>query len=215
MRVIAGVARGRALKAPGQVRPTGDKVKGAIFSALEALAYKLGYGQAADDEDDRFAAARAWPRVLELYAGSGALGLEALSRGAAWADFVESDPSARRVIAENLCATDLAGRATVHPIRTEQAVSTLGGRYDLILADPPYGESMAERVLAVVAASPLVGERSVLVWEHAGDRRPPSELGQLRLRRTRRYGAAAISLYAAGLATSDGAGGGDAEHSSM
>ena len=215
MRVIAGEARGRVLKAPAsaRVRPTGDKVKGAIFSALDALAYKLGFGQDSDD-DERFAAAQAWPRVLDLYSGSGALGIEALSRGAEWVDFVEGDPAARKALVDNLRATGLANRATIHPLGAERVLSTLTGNYDLILADPPYADGAAEQILADVAASPLASERSVLVWEHAGERRPPEQLGKLRLRRTRRHGAAAISLYAGELATPERAAGGDAEHSS-
>jgi 16S rRNA (guanine966-N2)-methyltransferase len=216
MRVIAGEARGRTLKAPasGRVRPTGDKVKSAIFSALEALAYKLGYGLDADADDERFAAAQAWPRVLVLYSGSGALWIEALSRGAEWADFVEGDAAARKALVENLRATGLADRAAIHPLGAERVLSTLTGNYDLILADPPYADGGAEQILAAIAASPLASGRSVLAWEHARDRRPPEQLGKLRLRRTRQYGAAAISLYAGELATPERAAGGDAEHSS-
>ena len=215
MRVIAGEARGRPLRAPPSagVRPTGDRLKGAIFSALEALAYKLGFGDQTDEDDDRFAAARAWPRVLDLYAGSGALGIEALSRGAARADFVEADAAARRAIAENLRATGLAERAAVHPIGVERVVSTLTGDYDLILADPPYADPDAERALAALAGSELTTRRTVLVWEHASDRRPPERLGKLRLYRSRRHGSAAVSLYHADLVGASPEGGADSEQS--
>src|ERR671938_1067998 len=102
MRVISGPARGRPLRAAGQTRPTADLIKGAIFSMLEALAYRRGFEP---DENGALAAALAWPRVLDLFAGSGALGIEALSRGAAFADFVEQDREAARVLASNLRTT--------------------------------------------------------------------------------------------------------------
>lgn len=214
--MIAGQARGRLLKSPAsrRVRPTGDKVKGAIFSLLEAVAYKRGYEPQVDEQgNERFAVARAWPRVLDLYAGSGALGIEALSRGAEHADFVESDPRARALIEANLQLTGLDARATVHALRAEQAVSTLGGSYDLILADPPYADAGATRAVASIAASPRATDSSVLVWEHRADYRPPSGLGRLRLRRTRRYGVAALSLYGGELDDRQPVEGADAEQS--
>ena len=118
VRVIAGLARGRPLPAPARAptRPTADKIKGAIFSMLDAEALRRGFEPVADDEehDGQFAAAVAWPRVLELYAGSGALAIEALSRGAAHADLVESSADARRAIVANLEKTGLTERASVH-----------------------------------------------------------------------------------------------------
>ena len=86
MRVIAGTARGRTLHAAEGTRPTSDLIKGAIFSMLEALAYKRGFEP---DAEGTLAAALAWPRALDLFAGSGALGIEALSRGSRSADFIE------------------------------------------------------------------------------------------------------------------------------
>src|SRR5947209_20577237 len=102
MRVISGSARGHHLRAASQTRPTADLIKGAIFSMLEALAYKRGFEP---DEDGNFAASLAWPRVLDLYAGSGALGLEALSRGATYAEFVEQNREAARIVESNLRLT--------------------------------------------------------------------------------------------------------------
>src|SRR5207237_7048555 len=111
MRVISGTARGRHLRAAAETRPTADLIKGSIFSMLEALAYKRGFEP---DEDGVFAAALAWPRVLDLFAGSGGLGIEALSRGCTFADFVEQDRAAARVLEANLRTTGLMDRATVH-----------------------------------------------------------------------------------------------------
>jgi 16S rRNA (guanine(966)-N(2))-methyltransferase RsmD len=200
MRVIAGSARGRTLKGPpgAGLRPSGDKLKGAMFSQLEALAYKRGYERTVDEDGvEQFAAAQAWPVVLELYAGSGALSIEALSRGVERADLVEPNAAARRLILENLRLSGLAERAVVHALTAERAVSTLTGSYDLILADPPYDDRQAAGLLDRLAASSLVTDRSVLIWEHRAKQPPVPRLGRLVLWRTRRHGVAAFSLYCA------------------
>jgi 16S rRNA (guanine966-N2)-methyltransferase len=144
----------------------------------------------------------AWPRVLELYAGSGALAIEALSRGAARADLVDSSADARRAISSNLAKTGLNDRATVHAFSSEKAVSTLRGPYDLILLDPPYDAEGVWLVLQRVVSSGLLAPSGVLIWEHSQKIEPPdriteatSEVG-LQLLRTRRHGAASVSLYA-------------------
>ena len=207
MGVIAGSARGRPLRAPttGGARPTADKIKGVIFSMLEAEAYRRGFQPGAGDgeagSDGQFAAAVAWPRVLELYAGSGALAIEALSRGARHADVIEPVAAARRVIAANLERTGLAGRATVRATTSEVAVSTLPGPYDLILADPPYGEPGAPAVLGRLLSRPAVTPAAVMVWEHRRTTDPPDEIGESgaplgwRRTKTNAHGTAAVSLY--------------------
>lgn len=208
MRVIAGVARGRPLRAPARAatRPTADKIKGVIFSMLEAEAFRRGFEPVSDDEEQtgRFAAAVAWPRVLELYAGSGALAIEALSRGAAHADLVEPSAEARRAIVANLERTGLRDRATVHALTAETAVSTFRGPYDLMLLDPPYDAEGVLEVLERVASGGLLGRTGVVVWEHSRATEPPERIGDperggtLMLLRTRRHGAASVSLYASG-----------------
>ena len=208
MRVIAGSARGRPLQAPPTpgTRPTGDKIKGVIFSMLEAEAYRRGFEPAPDDaeNDGRFAAAVAWPRVLELYGGSGALAIEALSRGASHADIVEPAAAARKAIADNLARTGLGGRATVRATTSDAAASTLAGPYDLILLDPPYDEPGVPALLARLASRGIVAPSAVLVWEHRRTTEPPDEIGEpaapVRWHRakTNTHGVAAVSLYAAG-----------------
>jgi 16S rRNA (guanine966-N2)-methyltransferase len=205
MRVIAGSARGRPLRAPisSHTRPTSDKIKGVIFSMLEAEAFRRGFEpEPADDErDGRFAAAVAWPRVLELYAGSGALAIEALSRGAERADLVETDAAARRTIGENLRRTDLKERATVYPMASAAAVSTLAGPYDLILLDPPYDEPEVPALLEKLAERKLVHPTAVLIWEHGRGTDPPDRIGDgpsgWRRAKTNTHGAAAVTLYRA------------------
>ncbi len=192
MRVIAGRAKGHRLKglpararrpgpAPG-ARPTSDLVRGAIFSALAAMQADLS-------------------RVLDLYAGSGALGIEALSRGAEWCEFVERDPRACAVIRENLRVTGFAEQARVHCLSVERAWGRLeaaagGEPYTLVLADPPYGDAAAPRALTSLAASRLVAPgRTVLVLEHSAREEPLSQLGGLSLVSGRRHGDSAVSVY--------------------
>ncbi len=184
MRVIAGSARGRTLKSPPRpresgrpgVRPTSDLVRGAIFDMLDALG--------AD-----------YARVLDLYAGTGALGIEALSRGDGMADFVESDAATAKLIEANLAATGFAERANVHRLTAERAIERLSGRYTLVLADPPYYDEGAPATVATLAASALVDERTVLVVEHHRKSEPAETLGGLRLYRARRHGDTVVSIY--------------------
>src|SRR5438067_1262729 len=140
MRVISGSARGRPLRATLETRPTADLVKGAIFSMLEALAYKRGFEP---DEDGNLAAALAWPRALDLFAGSGGLGIEALSRGAQFAEFVEQDRDAARIIQSNLRSTGLDERARVHQASVSSALRTVRAPIDVVFLDPPYGDTSA------------------------------------------------------------------------
>src|SRR5690242_17198339 len=194
MRVIAGTARGRPLRATPATRPTADLVKGAIFSMLEALAYKRGFEP---DEDGALAAALAWPRALDLFAGSGALGIEALSRGAAHATFIDSDAEAVRVIASNLRATDLADRATVVRAASQVGLTRESGPFDLVFADPPYRDVAALHD-TVEQLPRLLVPTSVVVLEQPAADEPPNAVGDLALVTTRKHGATRISLYAAG-----------------
>jgi 16S rRNA (guanine966-N2)-methyltransferase len=195
VRVIAGTARGRALRAPTSptIRPTSDLIKGVIFSLVEAEAYKRGFEP---DEEGALAAAVAWPRVLDLFAGSGALGIEALSRGATHADLVDSDVSAVRAIEANLLATDLAERGKVFRLTIEVALQRLAGPYDLVFADPPYddGDGIAKLVDGL-ARPELLSSNGVVVLEQGGTTEPPAALGGLPLANSRRHGKTRVTAY--------------------
>lgn len=200
MRVVAGIARGRPLRATesSSLRPTSDKVKEAIFSMLEAEAFKRGLaepGYLADVEEGE--ASFPWPTVLDLYAGSGALGIEALSRGAQTVDFVEADARARQAISDNLRQTGLASKARIHGMRVEAALSTFAHPYDLILADPPYNDPAFDAVLEQMCESKLVGISTFVVLEHSRQRKVPSGCGPLVLLKTRIHGQTGITIYAA------------------
>jgi 16S rRNA (guanine966-N2)-methyltransferase len=167
MRIIAGTFRGRRLVPPAdaRVRPTSDRVREAWMSIL--------------------AAALPGARVLDLYAGSGALGLEALSRGAAAADFVELGRASLAALARNVEALGVADRARVHRGDALRFAERLGpGAYDLAFADPPYAHDAAGRLVALFRRTPFA---RILSVEHraatalAGDD-------------TRRYGDTAITF---------------------
>ena len=195
MRVISGSARGHHLRAASQTRPTADLIKGAIFSMLEALAYKRGFEP---DEDGNLAAALAWPRVLDLFAGSGGLGIEALSRGARSAEFVEQDREAARVIASNLRVTDLDDRARVHQAPVSVALRSVRFPVDVVFADPPYDATGALSEAVTALAEPgRLQPTSVVVLEQSWDTKPPPYVGHLPLSNTRRHGRTRISLYSA------------------
>jgi 16S rRNA (guanine966-N2)-methyltransferase len=195
VRVISGVARGRLLRAAADTRPTADLIKGAIFSMLEALAYKRGYEP---DEDGNLAAALAWPRVLDLFAGSGGLGIEALSRGAQRVDFVDRDRDAVRIIESNLRTTELDDRARVHQAALPAALRNVRAPVDLVFLDPPYAEVEAlQSAGAALASSGLLLPTSVAVVEQPAAAEPPPSLGDLPLANSRRHGRTRISLYCA------------------
>lgn len=158
-------------------RPTSDKVREALFNILQSLGGVEG------------------ARVLDLYAGSGALGIEALSRGAAWADFVERERAACAVLRHNLAVTGFEGRAGVYCMPVDRALARLSGPYDLVLADPPYGDPRAGDALDRLAGSGLVAPGATLVYEHAARAVPPEAWGSFGLVLTRRHGDTAISIY--------------------
>lgn len=177
MRVVGGSARGRRLKRPpAGVRPTSDLVREAIFDVLEAHGADLS-------------------RVLDLYAGSGGLGIEALSRGAGHCDFVERDAAAAGVIRENLATAGLAGRSQVYRLAAERAPERLARRYSLVLADPPYNDEAAPGTIERIARSNIVGPATTFVLEHSARREPLQALGRLLLAWSRRYGDTQVSIY--------------------
>lgn len=190
MRVIAGSARGRRLHGPrgDRVRPTSDRVKEALFSILGSRVALSG------------------ATVLDLFAGSGALGIEALSRGAAAATFVEQDAGARRLLAANLERCGVGNRARVLPAEASAAVRRLAGeaaRFDGVLLDPPYGRELADRLLRAVAEHRLLRPGGWAMAEHAAADRLAEAYGDLRLTVARRYGNTVLSLFVGGRTRDD------------
>ena len=139
-------------------------------------------------------------RVVDLFAGSGALGIEALSRGAVEADFVECDPAARAVLSANLVALGLVERARVWPLRLPHGMERLGrvlAAADLVLADPPYGGGLARETLRALGGPGILRAGTRVVFEHHAKDELPERCGGLERARTRRYGETAVTTFQA------------------
>jgi len=178
MRIVAGEFKGRTLKSPtwDGLRPTSDRLRETLFAIL---------GPSIDGA-----------RVLDGYAGTGAIGIEALSRGASHVTFVDTDPRAIRLIERNLALIDpdgARGRAIIRAGFADAAVRLTGASFDLIIVDPPYAHDAAEQ--ALVAAGALVGPSTRVVVEHARRHAAPAAAHALRLRRTVTAGDSALSFY--------------------
>jgi 16S rRNA (guanine966-N2)-methyltransferase len=181
MRIISGEARGRRLRAPrgAATRPTADRVREALFNILGSA---VGLS------------------VLDLFAGTGALALEALSRGAAHATLVDHAEAAARVIHANLATLGYQDRARVLRLDVERALRLLerqGARFDVIFVDPPYDGQAAAATLAGLGAGSLLAPDALVVVEHDAKNRPPEQQGALRLGQRRKYGQTEVSFYEA------------------
>ena len=178
MRVIAGQARGLKLRPPpgDRVRPTLDRVREALFSILTP-----------DLADASF---------LDLYAGSGANGIEALSRGAASAVFVDSHTQSQVCIRKNLETTKLESRARVMHYGLPENLHKIGGAYDITFADPPYAQGNYTGLLTAIGEARLVAEGGLVIVEHPSWETLPEVAGGLACQRRKRYGKTTLSFYA-------------------
>ena len=178
MRIIAGKAKGHRLKVPKGtlVRPATDLVRGAIFSILEAITSD-------------------WSRLLDFFAGSGALGIEALSRGAGWVDFVEREPRCCAIIRQNLEKTKFVAQAHVYCCSVAKAISFLDKEYSIILMDPPYADSSIGSLVTQLANTKLVGTGTTLVLTHSIHLPLSSRYATLTLINERRHGDSCIAIY--------------------
>jgi len=181
MRIVAGQYRGRAIATPeGQnTRPTSDRARQAIFNVLEHAPWAEGLREA---------------RVIDLYAGSGALGFEALSRGAAFCLFVDTDDGARGAIRENMDAYGLFGRCRVH----RRSATDMGPRpgsageaFTLAFLDPPYAKGLGEQTLARLLEGDWLAPGAIVVFERGSDEPEIDTPGYERLD-ARDYGAARV-----------------------
>jgi len=176
VRVITGTARGRRLETlPGDAtRPTSEKVKESLFSAIQF------------DIEGR--------RVLDLFAGSGQLGIEALSRGAAEAVCVEKRLDAVRLVKENLALCQLQDKARVHA-GDSLAYLRSGEKFDLIFLDPPYGSDLLNQALEMIAAFDICRAHGIIVAESAADKVLPAMPAPYRLYREYRYGQIKLTVF--------------------
>lgn len=181
MRIISGTARGRRLAtfSGRQIRPTSDRVREAIFSMLLSRLETF-----------------AGKNVLDLYAGTGAMAIEALSRGAARAVLVDQGPQAASLIPGNLLSCGFDQRALFLRTPVEKALPRLSPEtFDLIFADPPYQQGLAAATLQLLARLPLLAPGGVLCLETAWSEELPDAVDLLQRQQMRRYGATAVHLY--------------------
>lgn len=180
MRVITGKAKGHTLKAPNNMltRPMLDRVKESLFAILNG--YNAFHG-----------------RVLDLYAGSGALGIECLSRGAEWAEFVEQRAPVCRIIADNLEHTHFSEQAKVHNTTVARFLAhhQPEATYDIIFMDPPYADPQIEQTIRTVAASSLGSPGGLLIVGHSPRVTLADEYSPLQRIKFRRLGDSCFSLY--------------------
>ena len=182
MRITGGADRGRSLRAPrgSRVRPTADKVRGAVFNILATRTDINGQ------------------RWLDLFAGTGALGLDALSRGAKQVTFVDSSRESCRWTLRNLERTGLAERAEIRRLLLPQGVRRLArepARYEGAFVDPPYRHGLAAETLGELGNSWLLVPGAWVIAEHAAEESLAERYTALTRAELRRYGSTAISLY--------------------
>ncbi len=176
--MITGTAKGVRLKSPppSVTRATSDLTRGAVFSALESMGFE-------------------WDEVLDLYAGSGALGIEALSRGAEKAYFVDRNRAACNVIRQNLAATGFTERGVVVQSTVESALSTLAREFGVIFMDPPYMEVDLDELMNRVVESKAAESSKVLVLEHSKREEPAQRYGRFVSTRRQQHGETNVSFY--------------------
>ncbi len=175
MRVITGIARGRRLLTleGDDVRPTTDRTKEAMFSSIQ---FEIE-----------------GTRVLDLFAGSGQLGIEALSRGADSAVFVDRNRQAIEVIKKNLQSTGLAKNAVVLNTDADTFVSTTKEKFSFVFMDPPYSQGILQKLLPL--AERVVSESGAIICEHPLGEELPEELTEMKIYRSYRYGKIAVTVY--------------------
>ena len=177
MRVISGSARGRRLKElPGlDTRPTTDKVKESLFNIIQF------------DIEGR--------RVLDLFGGTGQLGIEALSRGAAHCTFVDMSRAAAAVMGENLKSVGFEDRGVIHQGDALAFLSSCREKFDVILLDPPYQSELLEKCLQIITKFDILAEHGIMVCESAVDTQLPQPESPYELGRDYRYGKIKLTVY--------------------
>ncbi len=179
MRIIAGSLKGRRLATiKGRMRPTSAKVREAIFNILGPVVLEA--------------------KVLDLFAGTGALGLEALSRGAHAVVFVEEHPASLAVLRRNMEKLGLVDRVEVLPLPVKAGLKKLASRqatFDLVFLDPPYGGGLAAATLSDLAVAHILSPSAWVVAEHSRREALPETIDALELAEVRRYGDTQVAFY--------------------
>jgi 16S rRNA (guanine(966)-N(2))-methyltransferase RsmD len=178
MRVTGGTARGQQLFVPKNFisRPTTDMVRQAIFSMLASFREE-------------------WVRGLDLFAGTGALGIEALSRGIEWVDFVDREPRSCAIIKRNLERLGYKDKSHVYCLAVLKALKSLQHTYDVVFMDPPYADTSLGDVLANLGESGSLTGDAVIVVTHTSRTLLADEYGMLKIIKQKRHGDTGISIY--------------------
>ncbi|MBM3218069.1 MAG: 16S rRNA (guanine(966)-N(2))-methyltransferase RsmD [Candidatus Rokubacteria bacterium] len=182
MRVLAGALKGKRLVTPrgSTTRPTADQVRIALMDTLMPRLPEA--------------------RVLDLFAGAGGVGLEALSRGAAHATFVERDARAVAALRANVETLGVAAQTRIERADVRAALERLGrdgARFDVVFLDPPYDEDLVLPTLERLGTSPVVDAGALVIAQHLTKRPPPPGIGRLRAYRTRRFGETTLTFFRA------------------
>jgi 16S rRNA (guanine(966)-N(2))-methyltransferase RsmD len=183
VRILAGALKGRRLIVPrgNTTRPTADQVRIALMDTLMPRLPEA--------------------RVLDLFAGAGGVGLEAISRGAAHATFVERDAQAISALRDNVKALDVAALAAVRRgdvLRELPALLAGGERFDIVFLDPPYEAGLVETTLEMLGGGGLTRPDALVIAQHFTKRPPAPVVGRLGSFRTRRFGETTLTFYRAG-----------------
>ncbi len=178
MRITGGSAKGQIIKTiPGMsVRPTTDKVREAIFSMLISIT-------------------RSWKRGLDLFAGSGALGIEALSRDMQWIDFVDQNEKCCQVIKDNLKKTGFIDKSHIYCCSVNKALGFLNSYYDLIFIDPPYADRTIGQLLSEIEGKEIVTADTLVLTAHSSRSPLENRYNTLIKIKEKRYGDTCISIY--------------------
>jgi 16S rRNA (guanine(966)-N(2))-methyltransferase RsmD len=180
MRIIGGIYRSRIISMPKgvRIRPTQDKVRQAVFNIISDCSGRI---------------------VLDIFSGSGAFGIEALSRGASFVKFADNDPRCLRAIADNLNSLDIPG-SRYALLRSDGSVigdrlKNSGEKYDLVFMDPPYYDDLARICLINLEYNNIISDRGIVVVEHFKGDDLGGDPGRLVCLKKRRYGDTAISIF--------------------
>lgn len=181
--MISGSAKGHRLKTirGTLTRPTSDRVKEALFNII---AFRIENSM-----------------VLDAFAGTGSLGIEALSRGARGAVFMDKSPECCETVRDNLAHTKLAGKAAVYTTDFAAGIEKLfkkGQRFDLILLDPPYNKNFIQETLKTLIKNDIMEDDGIIAAEHSASDSLPDAVGRLELADARKYGDTMISIYRVG-----------------
>lgn len=180
LRVIGGTLRGKKLVSfkGKNIRPTSDRIKESLFNILSSYIEEGA-------------------RVADFFAGTGNLGIEALSRGAGEAVFIEKDKSSLAIIRKNLDLCKVKEKSSVIPLETDKAITLLEKKkksFDIIFLDPPYNQGLAHETLELLGQSPLV-RGAIVVAEYSSQEKIKENYGKLEMKDTRRYGDTSLSFF--------------------